>query len=81
MENLEFILHTNVEELGADGEIRPDKVSTFGYKFAFGGKWYGNYLVINNPSATAQDIMEALKTLCPEIEQRLKDLQSETKSI
>ena len=74
MENLEFILKENVE---TDGE----KVSTFGYKFAFGGKWYGNYVVVNNPSATAQDIMNALETLCPEIEQRLKELQAEIEGI
>ena len=74
MEKLQFILRENVEN---DGE----KVSTFGYKFAFEGKWYGNYLVINNPSATARDVMEALETLCPEIEQRLKELHRHIKSI
>ena len=74
MKNLQFILKENVE---TDGE----KVSTFGYKFELNGEWHGDYVVIKNPSVTAQDVMEALEMLCPEIEKRVNELQAGTKSI
>jgi hypothetical protein len=79
MENLEFILKENVERFDDEGKIH--KVSTLGYKFNFRGQWYGDYFVINKPTVTAQDVMEILEQLCPKIEQTLKDLQAETKSI
>ena len=81
MEKLQFILHENVERFGEDGEILPDRVSTIGFKFTFGGKQYGDYTVINKPTVTTQDIMEALEDLCPEIEMVLKELQADTNSI
>ncbi len=77
MENLQFILKENVDRFGENGEILPDKVSTLGVKFTFGGEQYGNYFVINKPSVTAQDVMETLEQLCPYIEQTLKELQKE----
>lgn len=70
MKNLQFILKENVEQL-----FTTDRVSTFGYKFELNGEWHGDYVVIKNPSVTAQDVMEALEMLCPYIEQTLKDLQ------
>lgn len=79
MENLEFILKEKVERFDEEGNIH--KVSTLGYKFTFRGKQYGNYFVINKPSVTAQDVMEILEQLCPSIEQTLKELQADTKSI
>ena len=70
MEKLQFILHENVESLGGK--------STLGYKFGFGDKWYGNYVVIDKPTVTTQDIMDTLNGFCPEIEQTLKELQANT---
>lgn len=81
MEKLQFILKENVERFDDEGNILPDKVSTLGYKFDFQGEWYGDYFVINKPSVTAQDVMEILEQLCPIIEQTLKKLQADTKSI
>jgi hypothetical protein len=81
MEKLQFILKENVERFDEEGNILPDKVSTLGYKFEFRGQWYGDYFVINKSSVTAQDVMEILEQLCPIIEQTLKKLQSDTKSI
>jgi hypothetical protein len=81
MEKLRFILKENVERFDEDGKILPDKVSTLGYKFEFNGEWHGSYFVINKPSVTAQDVMEILEQLCPSIEQTLKALQADTKSI
>lgn len=81
MEKLQFILKENVERFDEEGNILPDKVSTLGYKFEFRGQWYGDYFVINKSSVTAQDVMETLEQLCPIIEQTVKGLQSETKSI
>ena len=77
MENLQFILHENVERFSENGEILPDKVSTLGYKFTFRGNLYGDYFVINKPSVTAQDVMECLKDLCHSLEQTLKKLEQE----
>jgi hypothetical protein len=76
MKNLQFILKENVEQL-----FTTDRVSTFGYKFELNGEWHGDYVIIKNPSVTAQDVMEALELLCPKIEQTLKKLQADTKSI
>lgn len=76
MEKLQFILKENVEQL-----FTTDRVSTFGYKFELNGEWHGDYVVIKNPSVTAQDVMEALELLCPEIEKRVNELQAGTKSI
>ena len=77
MENLQFILHENAERFDENGEILPDKVSTLGFKFRFGGTWYGDYFVINKPFVTAQDVMEILEQLCPIIEQTLKELPTD----
>lgn len=76
MKNLEFILKENVEQL-----FTTDRVSTFGYKFELNGEWHGDYVVIKNPSVTAQDVMEALELLCPEIEKRVNELQGEIEGI
>ena len=76
MENLQFILHENVDRFGENGEILPDKVSTLGYKFVFRGQLYGDYFVINKPSVTVQDVMETLEQICPSIEQTLKKLDA-----
>ena len=81
MENLQFILHENVERFDEDGNILPDKVSTLGFKFSFKEMWYGDYFVINKPTVTAQDVMETLEQLCPYIEQAWKESQTGTKSI
>ena len=81
MQDLTFVLKENVDRFGENGEILPDKVSTLGFKFTFGGERYGNYFVINKPSVTAQDVMETLEQLCPYIEQTLKELQTDTKRI
>ena len=77
MENLEFILNENVDSLVIEG----GKVSTVGCKFTFQGKQYGHYMVIKKPTVTAQDVMEMLEHLCPYIEQTLKELQADTKSM
>lgn len=81
MEKLQFILKENVERIDDEGNILPDKVSTFGYKFTFQGEQYGDYFVINKPSVTAQDVMEILEQLCLLIEQTLKKIQTDNKSI
>ena len=74
MEKLQFILKENVERFDDKENILPDKVSTLGYKFEFRGEWYGDYFVINKPTVTARDVMEALKQLCTTIEQTVKKL-------
>ena len=81
MENLKFILNENVDRFDDEGNILPNKVSTLGCKFTFQGQQYGNYFVINKPSVTAQDVMEILEQFCPYIEQTLKELQTDSKSI
>ena len=81
MENLKFILKENVVMFDEEGNILPDKVSTLGFKFTFGGEQYGSYFIINKPSVTAQDVMEALEGISIDIEQLLKKLQADTKSI
>lgn len=81
MEKLQFILKENVERFDDKGNILSDKVSTLGYKFTFQGNQYGDYFIINKPSVTAQDVMEILEQLCPKIEQTLKKLQTDNKSI
>ena len=73
MKNLQFILHENVESFGENGEMLPDKVSTLGVKFDFGGEWYGDYIVISKPSVTVQDVMEALEQLSPRILKAMKE--------
>lgn len=74
MEKLQFILKENVERFDDKENILPDKVSTLGYKFEFRGEWYGDYFVINKPTVTAQDVMEALEQLCTTIAQTVKKL-------
>ncbi len=81
MKKVQFILKENTERFDEEGNILPDKVSTLGYKFEFRGKWYGDYLVINKPTMTAQDIIDAINELCPKLEQTLKEIQTDTKSI
>ena len=76
MEKLQFILKENVEQLP-----NTERVSTLGYKFEFNGEQYGNYIVIKKPFVTAQDVMEILEHLSLSIEQTLKKLQADTKSI
>ena len=66
MENLQFILKEN----GEIGEAFCNK-STLGFTFEANGHLVGNYVVIDKPSVTVQDVMEALKELCPMIEQCL----------
>lgn len=72
--DLKFILKENVIRFDEKGNILPGRVSTFGYKFTFGSELYGSYMVICKPTVTAQDIMDCLEALCPEIEQLLNEL-------
>lgn len=81
MGKLQFILKEKNVERFDNGNILPDKASTLGYKFDFQGKWYGDYIVINKPTVTAKDVMEALEQLCPSIEKTLKEIQTGIKSI
>jgi hypothetical protein len=75
MKNLQFILKENAAQL-----FSTERVSTFGYKFELNGEWHGEYVIIKNPYATVQDVMEALELLCPCIEQTWKEFQADTKS-
>ena len=77
MEKLQFILKENIPFVFDEKEGR---VTTLGFKFEFEGKQYGNYMVINKPTVTTEEVMQTLKDLCPLIEDALK-LAQETKSI
>lgn len=74
LKDLKFILNENVMQFDEEGNILPGRVSNVGYKFTFGSELYGSYMVICKPTVTAQDIMDCLEALCPEIEQLLNEL-------
>ena len=67
MENLQFILHENVDNFG----LSETPKTTLGYKFEKDGKQYGDYIVIDSPSVTVSDVMDGLGVLCRSIEKTL----------
>ena len=77
MKKLKFILHENVDRLDENGKLLPNKVTTLGFKFEANGVWYGDYMILNKPTATVQDIMSLLEGLCPLVEQALEMAKNE----
>lgn len=68
MKNLQFIFHEN------NSFVYEEPVTTVGYKFELNGEQYGEYIVINKPSVSAEEALKAVNELCIMIVNRMNAL-------
>ena len=72
MKNLQFIFHEHFHE--HTPFMNEEPVTTVGYKFELNGEQYGEYIVIDKPSVSAEEALEAVNELCIMIVNQMKVL-------
>lgn len=71
MRNLHFILHENSDSV----KLTDQPITTLGFKFEKNGTQYGDYITINKPSISAEEVVKGVNELCLSFEKMMTEFE------